>query len=181
MSVMMPTTMRGSSVGLSNAAADLVGGAGLDETGGGNAPWSRATSSSIDLKIASDSSARPIDSSQRGDSGSAFRMYQTTSAPNPASTNMARQPKRGPSWGTISVLASALTGKLVTTKIDRAPIHFPRACGGTNSVIVEKPATISAPNPSPIIPRSTISTNIDGANAAPSDAKPKMIRLRSEE
>src|SRR5262249_2025691 len=174
---MMPTTMRGSSVGLSNAAADLVGGAGLDETGGGNAPWARATQSSMDFKIASDSSARLIDSSQRGDSGSAFRMYQTMSAPSPASTNIARQPKRGPSWGTIRVLASALIGKLVITKIDNAFIHFLRACGGTNFVIVEKPATISAPSPSPIIPRSTINTSIDGANAAPIEARPKITRF----
>src|SRR5215469_6719754 len=122
----MPTIIRGSSAGLSNAAAVLAGGPGLAGIGGGSSPASPATSTSMDFKIASDSSLRPIDSSQRGDSGNALRLYQTTSAPSPASTNMARHPKRG----IISVLPKALRGKLATTKIDRVPIHLPRACGG---------------------------------------------------
>ncbi len=77
----------------------------------------------------------------------------------------------------ISVLANALIGKLVTTKTDRVPTHFPRACGGTNSVMAAKPTTSSAPSPKPMTPRSKISANIDGAKAAAMEATPKMIRL----
>ena len=151
----MPTIMRGNSTGLSKAAAVLVIGAGFDRMGGGNSPCSRATSSSMDCRIASASFVRPMDSSQRGDSGSDLRKYQTPSPPKPANTNMTRQPMGGAKRGTISVLASALTGRLVTTETDRIPIHLPRACGGRNSVNVAKPATNSAPSPKPMMPRST--------------------------
>src|SRR6516164_2542586 len=105
----MPTNRRGSSTGFSKAATVLGGGAGFEKTGGASAPLSPATSSSIDFMIASASSVRQIDSSQRGDSGNALRRYHTTSPPSPASTNMARQLVRG----MLSVLASALKGKLV--------------------------------------------------------------------
>ena len=63
--------------------------------GGGSGECCRATSCSIVDNKASASSARPTDSSQRGDSGSFLRKYQTTSAPSPPSTNMARQPNLG--------------------------------------------------------------------------------------
>src|SRR5438874_6098843 len=81
----MPTTKRGNSTGFSKAAMVLVGGPGLDKAGGGRAPRSRATSSSMDFIMASASSVRPMDSSQRGDSGRALRRYHTTSPPSPAS------------------------------------------------------------------------------------------------
>ena len=95
------------------------------------------------------SSSRPTDSSQRGDSGSAFRKYHTTSAPIPPITNITRQPN----LGMITVPMSPLIGKLETTMADSAPSHLPRARGGTNSVKVEKPTTISAPSPNPMMPQ----------------------------
>src|SRR6266436_3878697 len=75
----------------------------------------------MDPKRASASAVRPTDSSQRGDSGSALRRYQTTSAPNPPSANMARQPK----CGMMSVPRSAATGKPLTTMTFMPP--SPRA------------------------------------------------------
>src|SRR5215467_10171683 len=118
----MPTISRGNNTGLSSAAMVLVDSPGLDKIGGESTPHSRATSSSIDFIIASASSVRPIDSSQRGDSGSALRRYHTTNPPRPAITNITRQLDRG----MINVLASALKGKLVTTKTESAPTHLPR-------------------------------------------------------
>ncbi len=86
---------------------------------------------------------------------------------------MMRQPKRGIS----RVLTSAVMGKADTTIADSVPTHLPRACGGTNSVIVENPATISAPSPSPMRPRRRISTFIEGAKAEAIEARPKMTKL----
>ena len=44
---------------------------------------------------ASASAMRPLNSSQRGNSGMDLRIYQTTSAPMPAITNIGRQPNGG--------------------------------------------------------------------------------------
>ena len=115
----------------------------------------------MDRSRASASAIRPTDSSQRGDSGNALRRYQTTSAPNPPSANMARQPK----CGMMSVPRSAATGKPLTTMTFMPPSHLPRVCGGTNSVIVEYPTTFSAPRPTPVTKRSRVSTAIEGAKA----------------
>ena len=54
-----------------------------------------ATSFSIACIKASASAVRPFNSSQRGDSGSALRRYQTISEPTPAMTNIGRQPQVG--------------------------------------------------------------------------------------
>ncbi len=62
------------------------------ETGtAGSAPACAATSASIFASVASASSSRPRDSSQRGDSGICLRRIQTPKAPIPASTNITRQ------------------------------------------------------------------------------------------
>ncbi len=65
-------------------------------------PWSPAAAACLgrprsrsSCMSASASSRRPTASSQRGDSGRFLRMYQTTSAPMPPSTNMARHPNIG--------------------------------------------------------------------------------------
>lgn len=123
--------------------------------------------------MASASAVRPIDSNQRGDSGKAFRKCQTTSAPNPPSKNIMRQPN----FGMIRVPSSAVTGRPATTKTEMSPSHFPRACGGTNSVIVAYPTTFSAPSPAPITNRSKISAVIEGAKAAAMEARPKIARF----
>src|SRR5579871_3998437 len=80
--------------------------------GGGSGECSSATSCSIASNKASASSARPTDSSQRGDSGSFLRKYQTTSAPSPPSKNITRHPTAG----IISLPSSAAAGNPVTTK-----------------------------------------------------------------
>ena len=82
---------------------------------------------------ASASAVRPTASSQRGDSGSDLRMYHTTSAPTPPSTNMERQPN----CGTSTDATNSATGKPVTTHTVVKPSHLPRVRAGTNSVIVE--------------------------------------------
>ena len=63
--------------------------------GGGSGKVGNATSASIDVIKASASAVRPSDSSQRGDSGSALRRYQTIREPTPAMMNIGRQPKLG--------------------------------------------------------------------------------------
>jgi hypothetical protein len=83
-----------------------------------------------------------------------------------------RQPKRG----MTSVLTSALMGKAETTIAESAPSHLPRTAGGTNSVIVEKPATISAPRPKQ-------NQNVHGGREGGSDGsetKDREIRLVGE-
>src|SRR6202158_3327205 len=127
----------------------------------------------MDCRRASASAVRPTDSSQRGDSGNALRKYQTARAPSPPSANMARQPK----CGMMSVPRSAAAGKPDTTITFMPPSHLPRACGGTNSVMVEYPTTFSAPSPTPMTKRSRVSTAIEGAKAEAMDARPKMARL----
>ncbi|MGY4360496.1 hypothetical protein ACVW0J_006989 [Bradyrhizobium sp. i1.7.7] len=82
---------------------------------------------------ASASAVRPTASSQRGDSGSDLRMYHTTSAPTPPSTNMERQPN----CGTTTDAINSATGRPVTTHTVVKPSHLPRVRAGTNSVIVE--------------------------------------------
>ena len=62
--------------------------------GAGSAP-AVAASCSIAVISASASASRPFDSSQRGDSGSALRRYQTMSEPTPAMMNIGRQPQAG--------------------------------------------------------------------------------------
>ena len=131
MSTTAPTTMRGSSAGL--ASEDSVkAGTGFGIAGGGNG-LSPATSFSIARINASASSVLPLVSSQRGDSGSFLRRYQTTRAPMPAITNIGRQPK----FGMMSVPSSEVAGKPETTTKAMKAIHLPRRSGGTNSVMVE--------------------------------------------
>ena len=98
---------------------------------GSGCPW--AASFSIDCISASASAVRPTASSQRGDSGSDLRRYQTMSAPTPPMTNIARQPNSG----TTSDATSSDTGKPVTTQTAISPSHLPRVFAGTNSVMVE--------------------------------------------
>src|SRR5580700_5515187 len=135
--------------------------AGEADAGGGRGAPPGEDSRSIACKIAPACSLRPTDSSQRGDSGSALRKYQTTSAPRPPIRNMARQPN----LGITSVPTSPAAGNPVTTNTDMPPNHLPRACGGMNSVSVEYPTTFSAPSPTPMINRSKISTPMEGAKA----------------
>ncbi len=84
---------------------------------------------------------------------------------------------RQPNLGIIRVPSSAVTGKPATTKTEMIPSHFPRACGGTNSVIVAYPTTFSAPSPTPITNLSKISTLIEGENVAAIEASPKIARF----
>src|SRR5579864_5505408 len=170
---MHPTIIRGRSTEFSNEPRFRECDTVTAEAGAGSGARPREDSSSIAFKIVLASSFLPTDSSQRGDSGRALRKYQTTSAPRPPSINMARQPN----LGMTSVPTSPAAGKPVTTKTDMPPSHLPRACGGMNSVSVEYPTTFSAPSPTPIINRSKISTPIEGANAAATDASPKIARL----
>ncbi len=62
-------------------------------TGGMVRPCHDSTSAAA--SIASASTKRPLDSSQRGDSGIRFRITQITSAPTPTRANIARQPIEG--------------------------------------------------------------------------------------
>src|SRR5205814_7425114 len=87
-----PTTMLGSRFGLIKDAR-LNDGIGAAGTGCGSG--SAAASFSIDCIKASASAVRPCASSQRGDSGSDLRRYQTMSEPMPAITNIGRQPQVG--------------------------------------------------------------------------------------
>ena len=73
-------------------AVTCATGAGCAGAGSGPAV---AASFSIDCIRASASSVRPFDSSQRGDSGSRLRRYQTISEPMPAMMNIGRQPQCG--------------------------------------------------------------------------------------
>jgi len=99
---------------------------GKGAAGGGSGPVA-ATSRSIVSISASASAVRPFASSQRGDSGSALRRYQTISAPMLAIKKSGRQPKLG-----IRAHARiAVTGRPeMTTKTIKA-IHLPRRCGET--------------------------------------------------
>src|ERR1700722_7410678 len=127
-----PTIMRDSN-GAVNSDASSPDTATVDAAAGSGSGWPWAASRSIDCISASASSERPTASTQRGDSGSALRRYQTISAPMPPSTNIARQPK----LGTTSDATSSATGRPVTTHTVVKPSHLPRELAGTNSVIVE--------------------------------------------
>src|SRR6266508_144979 len=126
-----PTTMLGKRLGASRDER-LNDGIGVAGAGGGSGP-AVAASFSIAAMSASASAARPLDSSQRGDSGSALRRYQTMSAPTPAMTNIGRQPK----FGMIAKPSSAVAGRPDTTTKAMNASHQPRDLGGTNSVKVE--------------------------------------------
>lgn len=148
-----PTTMRGSMVGPASDAR-LHAGAGAAGAGAGRGP-ALAASRSIALISASASALRPLDSSQRGDSGSALRRYQTTKAPTPAMTNISRQPRPGSriarypelslaaaapqalTLGMIRVPSRTVTGRPETTMNAIKASQRPRTRGGTNSVRVE--------------------------------------------
>ncbi|SAL88880.1 hypothetical protein AWB67_07675 [Caballeronia terrestris] len=67
---------------------------GVVSTIGGSSRPS-AVSASMLFRIASASSSRPFDSSQRGDSGIFLRSTQTPIAPMPTNANIARQPIAG--------------------------------------------------------------------------------------
>src|ERR1700755_1539852 len=127
-----PTIMRDSSGGANSVPISLdTGTVDGAEGGGSGLPWE--ASRSIACISASASSVRPTASSQRGDSGSDLRRYQTISAPMPPSTNIERQPN----CGTSSDATSSATGRPVTTQTVVKPSHLPRVRAGTNSVIVE--------------------------------------------
>src|SRR5690349_3690468 len=128
-----PKIMRGRIAGLKSEERFRECFTSGESLGAGSGECCSETSPSIDCSKASAFSVCPTDSSQRGDSGNFFRKYQTTSAPSPPRTNMARQP----SPGMMSLPSSAATGKPVTTKTVIKPSHLPRDCGGTNSVNVE--------------------------------------------
>src|SRR5450755_2020008 len=126
-----PTIMRDSSGGANSVAMSPDGATvGAAAGGGSERPW--AASRSIDCISASASSERPTASSQRGDSGSDLRRYQTISAPMPPITNIDRQPN----WGITSEATSSETGRPVTTHTVVKPDHLPRDFAGTNSVMV---------------------------------------------
>ncbi len=107
----------------------MVGAAGA---GVGSVPPA-AASRSIDCINASASAVLPCASSQRGDSGSALRKYQTMSAPIPATTNIGRQPN----IGITKVPINAVAGNPDTTNSAMLASRRPRSRGGTNSVRVE--------------------------------------------
>src|SRR5580658_1756399 len=164
-----PTNSRGS-ISVENSATCGAAGAGAPTGGSG---FSRATSASIAVTTFSACSVRPADSSQRGDSGRFLRRYQTTSAPTPAMANIQCQPM----VGMTKVPTSEAIGSAVTTKTTIPPSHLPRTAGGTNSVSVAYPTTISAPRPTPVTKRIAISACIVGAKAAAIDARPNSARL----
>src|SRR6202048_1243660 len=85
-----PTTMLGNKDGVKSELR-LNGGIGVAGWGGGSGA-AVAASFSIACISASASAVRPCVSSQRGDSGSDLRRYQTTSEPRPQITNIGRQP-----------------------------------------------------------------------------------------
>src|SRR6478609_9049625 len=93
-SATQPTNIRDSSGGL-HRLARLRDGASVAAGAGGGSGAPPADSASMRCISASASSVRPTDSSQRGDSGSDLRRYQTNSAPMPPSTNIARQVNAG--------------------------------------------------------------------------------------
>src|SRR3978361_1688381 len=113
MSAMQPSSMRDSKGGANSVASAREGGGAAGRAGGGGL----GGAASMLVSSASASSVRPTDSSQRGLSGSALRIYQTARAPMPPRTNMLRQPKAG----IITVLTSTATGKPVTTTTARKP------------------------------------------------------------
>jgi hypothetical protein len=90
-SAQLPTIMRIRSGGRASAAKSTAGMA----AGGFGAGNGCRASLSIAATIASASSIRPCDSSQRGDSGKFLRSHQTISAPMPAITNIGRHPQFG--------------------------------------------------------------------------------------
>src|SRR5882724_6816716 len=126
-----PTIMRDSS-GAANRVAISLDGATVGAAAGAGSGRPCAASRSIDCISASASSVRPTASSQRGDSGSDLRMYQTISAPMPPITNIDRQPN----CGIISEATKSEIGKPVTTQTVVKPDHLPRDFAGTNSVMV---------------------------------------------
>ena len=91
-STQLPTIMRNSNGGRASAARFGRAGTAPHGTTAGNAV---AAPFSIAAIMASASSLRPWDSSQRGDSGRFLRSHQTISAPTPAMTNIGRQPQAG--------------------------------------------------------------------------------------
>src|SRR3954466_15130076 len=127
-----PTIIRDSSGCVNSVPSSLEATAVAAAAGAGNG-WPCAASFSIPCISASASAVRPTASSQRGDSGSDLRRYQTTSAPTPPMTNIARQPNSG----TTSEATSNDTGKPVTTQTAISPSHLPSVFAGTNSVMVE--------------------------------------------
>src|ERR1700754_139017 len=111
-----PTIMRDNSGGANSVPRSGEAGTVAAAAGAGSGfPW--AASFSIDCIRASASAVRPTASSQRGDSGSDLRRYQTISAPTPPSTNIARQPNSG----TTSDATSSDTGRPVTTQTALSP------------------------------------------------------------
>lgn len=127
-----PTIIRLSS-GWVNSVEILLDGATAGASAGVGSGWPCDASRSMVCIKASASSLRPTASSQRGDSGRFLRKYQTTSAPMPPSTNIARQPN----CGTTKDATSSATGRPVTTHTAISPSHLPRDLAGTNSVMVE--------------------------------------------
>src|SRR5258708_5064237 len=126
-----PTIIRDSSGGANSVPMSLDTVTVEAAAGAGNG-WPWAASRSIDCIKASASSVRPTASSQRGDSGSDLRRYQTISAPMPPSTNIDRQPN----CGTSSDATSSETGRPVTTQTVVEPDHLPRDFAGRNAVMV---------------------------------------------
>src|ERR1700733_7120606 len=127
-----PTIMRDSKGAVNRVARSLDTGT-VEASAGAGSGWPCDASRSIDCISASASSLRPTASSQRGDSGKDLRRYQTTSAPMPPSTNIARQPNSG----TTMEATSSATGNPVTTYTAIRPRNLPRDFAGTNSVMVE--------------------------------------------
>src|SRR6266699_2800189 len=87
-----PTTILGRSTEFKRDARLRECIEGAADAGGRRGASPDEDSRSIACRMAFASSLRPTDSSQRGDSGSALRKYQTTSAPSPPRINIARQP-----------------------------------------------------------------------------------------
>ena len=106
--------------------------AGAAGAGAGSVPPA-AASRSMNCISASASAVLPCASSQRGDSGSVLRKYQTMSAPIPAMTNIGRQPN----VGITNVPINAVAGSPETTSSAMVASRRPRSRGGTNSVRVE--------------------------------------------
>src|SRR5471032_1900264 len=126
-----PTIIRDNN-GAANRVARSLDTTTVGAAAGAGSGWPWDASRSIDCISASASSVRPTASSQRGDSGSDLRKYQTISAPMPPITNIDRQPN----WGITSEATSSETGRPVTTHTVVKPDHLPRDFAGTNSVMV---------------------------------------------
>src|SRR6478672_11440379 len=121
----LPTMVRDSMPPSNKALIDCRGRTGVGCSAAGRNGPRRATSASIAARTFSASSVWPLDSSQRGDSGSARRKYQTISVPTPVMTNIQRQPN----CGMIRRPANAETNSAELVMADSAEPQRPREFG----------------------------------------------------